>query len=90
MQVKTPMVATNSGGIPEVVQHEYNGLLVDYDDDEALSQAMERVLTDKHLRAKLVKNGRKTVQDKFTIERYASEIERIYDHILSTSPAQGK
>lgn len=82
MQVGTPVVATNSGGIPEVVTHEYNGLLVNYGDEEALSQAMERVLTDRQLRSKLVENGYRTVRERFSIERYASGIERIYESVL--------
>ena len=42
-------VSLLEGGIPEIVIHEHNGLLVGYDDDKALCKAMERALTDKQL-----------------------------------------
>jgi glycosyltransferase involved in cell wall biosynthesis len=78
MQAKTPVVATKSGGIPEIVEHEYNGILVDYGDERELSNAMRRLLADTHLRSKLIKNGYRTVRGQFDLKRYASELEMIY------------
>jgi glycosyltransferase involved in cell wall biosynthesis len=82
MQVGTAIVATKSGGIPEIVTDEYNGLLVEYGDEEGLSQAMERVLTNDALRARFVENGYQTARERFSIEQYASEMERIYHQVL--------
>ncbi len=81
MQVGTPIVATDSGGIPEVVKHEYNGLLVNYGDEVSLQKAMERVLDDEGLRSKLIENGSQTV-DRFSIERYKADLENIYSVVL--------
>ncbi len=81
MQVGTPIVATNVGGIPEVVEHEYNGLLVSYGDEEGLQKALERLLTDKELRSKLIENGHQTV-DRFSMKHYTDDLERIYRVVL--------
>lgn len=80
MQAEVPIVATNVGGVPELVQHEYNGLLVDYGDEEGFQKAIERVMTDGNLRSKLIENGLKTVE-RYSIEKYISEIESIYETI---------
>jgi glycosyltransferase involved in cell wall biosynthesis len=48
-----PVVASAVGGIPEMVQHEGNGLLVQPDDPAVLAKAIERVLRDSHLRQRL-------------------------------------
>jgi glycosyltransferase involved in cell wall biosynthesis len=78
MQAKTPVVATKSGGIPEIVEHEYNGILVDYGNENELRNAMIRLLEDEHLRSKLIQNGYRTVRNRFELKRYASELEMIY------------
>jgi glycosyltransferase involved in cell wall biosynthesis len=81
MQAETAIVATNVGGIPEVVEHEYNGLLVRYGDEEGLQKAMERILTDEDLRFRLIKNGRQTV-DRFSMGNYTADLESIYRTVI--------
>ena len=78
MQARTPLVATDVGGIREIVNPGENGLLIDYGDEEAFADAMERLLVDKVFCANLVENGSRTIRERFSIERYASEIERVY------------
>lgn len=57
MHFGLPIVASDTGGIPEQVTHLREALLVPPGDPEALAQAIERLLTDKGLRKKLVKNA---------------------------------
>jgi glycosyltransferase involved in cell wall biosynthesis len=47
------VVGTRAGGIPDIVQDGENGLLVPYDDPEALAAAIERILTDHELAVRL-------------------------------------
>src|SRR6185436_14810501 len=58
MALGTPCVSTDVTGIPEVVQHEKNGLLVPPHDAEALANAMERLLNDRALRVQLADQAR--------------------------------
>jgi glycosyltransferase involved in cell wall biosynthesis len=48
-----PVVASRVGGIPDLVEHDGNGLLVDPGDNAALGDALVRVLTDRHLAERL-------------------------------------
>ena len=47
------IVATRVGGIPELIQPEVSGLLVDVDDEIALADALERLIRDQTLRLRL-------------------------------------
>ena len=52
-QAGIPVVATDVGGIPDIISHEETGLLVSPEDPEALAETMEKMLQDKALRTKL-------------------------------------
>jgi len=52
-----PVVTTNVGGIPSLVDDGVNGLLVPPKDPEALAAAMDRVISDGPLRRQLIRNG---------------------------------
>jgi glycosyltransferase involved in cell wall biosynthesis len=46
-------IATNVGGIPEIIDNEKNGLLVETNDSKGFSKALEKLLTDESLRKEL-------------------------------------
>ncbi len=66
MAAGVPVVATNAPGIRDVVQHEHNGLLVPVGQPKAIAAAVERVINDAALRARLVENGLATVRECYT------------------------
>lgn len=68
----TPIVTTNVGGNPEVITHKKNGLLVPYDDREALVQAITTLLTDDELAKRLTHEGAHSVAQ-FNTERLLAE-----------------
>jgi glycosyltransferase involved in cell wall biosynthesis len=53
LAVGTPVLATRTGGVAEVVQHEHNGLLVDPGDTAALGDAIRRFFEDAQLQQRL-------------------------------------
>ena len=53
-----PVVTTNAGGIPYLVEHERTGLLVERDDHEALAAGAVRLLEDEELDARLARSAR--------------------------------
>jgi len=75
MACGTPVVVSNTSSLPEVVGEA--GLMVDPRDVRALAEAMERVLTDEHLRAELTANGLERARQ-FTWERAAQETMEVY------------
>ncbi|MGH8529925.1 MAG: glycosyltransferase family 4 protein [Nevskiales bacterium] len=62
MQAGLPIVASAVGGIPEIVEHEVNGLLVPPRDAGALAQAMLRLYQEPALRDRFSAAGRVTAQ----------------------------
>ncbi|THJ24314.1 MAG: glycosyltransferase [Nitrospira sp. CG24D] len=61
MATGLPVVSTDISGIPELVVHRDNGLLVSQRDVQALAKAMEELLTDVQLRRRLGQAGRDTI-----------------------------
>jgi glycosyltransferase involved in cell wall biosynthesis len=79
MALSRPVVATNVGGIPEMVEHERTGLLVPPHDPDALADAIVRLLRDHPLADTLARAGHDLVHDRFCIERMVGAVETLYD-----------
>ncbi len=81
MAAGKPIVATSTGGIPEVVADGVNGYLVPPRDHEAMASAIVRVLRDAELRRRLGLAGLTRVREQFSaermVERTVSEYERL-------------
>ena len=75
MACGTPVVTSNTSNLPEVVGDA--GIMVAPRDVRALAEAMERVLMDEHLRAKLRTKGVERAKQ-FTWERAAQETFGVY------------
>jgi glycosyltransferase involved in cell wall biosynthesis len=79
MALSRPVVATNVGGIPEMVENGVSGLLVAPHDVEALAIAVSRLLTDHPYADTLARAGHDLVHDRFCIELMVKAIEQVYD-----------
>ena len=77
-----PVVATAVGGTPEMVINGATGILVPPADPLALANAIINILSDREMAKKMGMEGRKRVEEEFSIERYVRNIERIYEEIL--------
>ena len=82
MAAGAPVVATNVSGIPELVQHEVNGLLVGPDDPHALADALLRLHNDPQLTRRLTTNGRATVKERFDGDRLANDLADLFRETL--------
>jgi glycosyltransferase involved in cell wall biosynthesis len=65
MAAGTPVIASAVSGIPELVEHEVNGLLVEPEDPEALADTLLRLHEDPALSRTLADCGRATVEQRF-------------------------
>ncbi len=74
-----PVIASNLGGMAEVVEHEKNGLLFDAGDVVGLSSAIERLAGDRQLLQQLAGNALKPK----SISDYVSELQNIYEQVLA-------
>ena len=82
MAAGRPVVATAGGGVTEIVADGDSGLLVPMGDAAALAEAIERLLADPDLRARLAAGGRARVLAAFTVDRTARGVEAVYDQLL--------
>jgi glycosyltransferase involved in cell wall biosynthesis len=82
MALGKPVVATNVGGIPEVVQDGLNGFLVPPGDSQALARAIIRLLKDEQLRRKMGDEARKMIDERFSAEKMVEEIQKVYEELL--------
>ena len=69
MAMQLPVVSTQSGAIPEIVEDGVSGLLVPPGDAAALAQAITRLLNDAALRAQLGRTARKRIEERFDIAK---------------------
>jgi len=78
MAVGTPVVCTQTQGALEIVKNGEDGLVVPPGDDDALADAIVRVLSDRRLAGHLGTNGQKTVREKFSWEKTAEKTLALY------------
>jgi glycosyltransferase involved in cell wall biosynthesis len=79
MALARPVVASNVGGIPEMIEDGVTGLLVEPHDAVALSAAIVRLLTDHPLADTLARQAHDMVHDRFCIELMVESVQAIYE-----------
>jgi glycosyltransferase involved in cell wall biosynthesis len=82
MMARVPVIATAAGGIPETVTNERSALLVPSADPQALAIAIERLLTDSALAARLRDHAYRDVTTLHTPDAYAKALLNIYRGLL--------
>jgi len=82
MATGVPVVGSDVGGIPELIADGETGLLVPPGDAPALAAAIERLLTDVELAARLASAGARFVRENLTVEHMVEKTERLYREIL--------
>jgi len=78
----TAVVATNTGGTPEIVRDGVEGILIPPQNPEALADALGAVLADPRLRETLGRNGVARVRAEFTVERHVVRTVEVYGTAL--------
>jgi starch synthase len=83
MACETAVVASNVGGIPEVVKNNETGILIDFQEDSStyefkLAEAITRVLSDKTLAHELGVAGRKRAVAEFGWDKVVAETLKLY------------
>ncbi len=88
MACSVPVVSTRFSGIPELVEHERSGLLVDPDDPVDLAAAIVRLLDDAPLRKQLQAAARQRVMDRFDLATAADQLSEVFDGAISRHLAE--
>jgi N-acetyl-alpha-D-glucosaminyl L-malate synthase BshA len=82
MACEVPVVGSNAGGIPEVVEHEACGFLYPVGDVQRMADAAIRLLTDAGLHRQFAENSRKRVLQHFLLEDRVNDYERLYEQVV--------
>lgn len=85
MACGTPVCGFETGGIPDMVRTNLTGLLARKGDVKGLSCAVETLLTDRELRARLSSQCRRTALDEYTLDLQARRYEDLYRRLLRIS-----
>lgn len=71
-----PVVASNHGGLTEIIDHLQTGFLVEPNNVQELTNAIEKLIDDKKLRIEMGQKGYNRAAEQFSIQKYVSEIEK--------------
>ncbi|MCO5325478.1 MAG: glycosyltransferase [Solirubrobacterales bacterium] len=82
MEAGLPVVATEVGGLPELVREDETGLLVPPRDPAALAAGLTRLLDDPSLRRRLGEEGRRLQAELYGIDAWIRRLEALYSSLL--------
>lgn len=83
MAYKNVTIATNVWGILQIIKNKENGIIINPRDKEALYNNIEMILEDKKLGSNLSIKGRKTIEEKFNMNKNIRELVGIYKNELN-------
>ena len=82
MAAAKPIVATNGGGVPEIVLDSVTGFLVPMGDASAMAEAICKMLSDPLMARRMGLRGRERARNCFSIESTSEKVEAVYRQIL--------
>ncbi len=83
MSCRTPVVAFNTGGIPDLIEHKINGYLAEFKNANDLSNSIKEILTDEKIKNKYAENAQKKIIENYSFEVIAKKIISEYQSTLS-------
>ena len=83
MSCEVPVITTNVGGLPEVVDHGETGLLFDVGDTEAMANGALELLRDDRRRLAMGRLGRVRAIERFSEDRVVELYRDVYNSVLS-------
>jgi len=90
MAASVPVVATDTGGVAEVILDGETGRLVPPGDPAAAAEAIVALARDGDTRRRLAASARSRLGEEFTSRRMVSDLEDLYDEVLAQKPADSE
>jgi glycosyltransferase involved in cell wall biosynthesis len=87
MAMGLPVVATNVGMVPEVIDDGVTGLIVSPGDSAGIASALQELLSDSLLRESMGKAARMYARKAFSIERMADGYLRLFAEVCTPQPS---
>jgi len=79
-----PVVATRVGGVVDIIEDGLNGVLVDAKDPNSIAEGILKVLKDKELALRLAQEGRRVVENRFTLDIMCRKTFDVYREALDS------
>lgn len=79
----TPVIGTSVGGIPEVVQHGENGLVVPPENHRALSEAIVELLSNSALRKQMGRQARQEAEERYSFEAVGHQLTEAFNRVAN-------
>ena len=89
MACEVPVVATDVGGLPELIVHGETGFLCPLDDVEAFTECTRRLLTDDELHDEMASAARRRAVETFDIDRVVPRYEEYYERVREAAVPAG-
>jgi len=84
--MEVPVIATDVGGVGEIIDNGVNGLLYRPRDIDGIADGIYTLLTDSNISAKFAREGRRIICEKFSFDERMKKIEKVYLEVMG----QGK
>lgn len=81
-----PVVATRVGGIPDLIEDQKTGILVEPEDPSALADAVISLLRNPPMARRMGQAAQAHVLEKYTVERLLDDTEKLYRELVSQKP----
>lgn len=81
MAMETPVVATRVSGVPRLIEHQRDGLLVEAGQVDELTTALNRMLESDELRQRLARNARETIERRYSFQRRMEKVAGVYNEL---------
>ncbi len=85
MAMEIPCVASRVNGVPELIRDQQDGLLTPPSDEEALAEALIRLMDSPELRRTLAVSGRRQVEERYNLQRNVARLSEIFAARLGVS-----
>ena len=88
MACGAPVVGSRCAPVQEVIRDGRNGLLVDFNEPEQIGAALDRLLVEPQLGKRLGRSGRRTVRQRFSLERGVQAYETLLNTLIAAASAR--
>ena len=89
MAAGLPVVASNVGGIPDLVRHGEEGFLHEWDDADGMAQSVLTLWDDAKMRASFGASARQRILDEFSLRKLGDRVLARYEKLLEQAGARG-
>jgi glycosyltransferase involved in cell wall biosynthesis len=85
MAMRRPVIACDTGGVPEIITHGKDGWLVEQGSAEAVAAAMTTLLEDAELRKRIGAHARETIRNRFTPAQQCDSAAKQYQKLIAAA-----